>query len=424
MNQHPAKTMLLVWSVCIVFYFVMPFQLMGRQLAIQGVAMLVVFIAAFLVGTFMVPTHRVGVLISPTTRIDACKVEAWLMRASGLAILFFILDAKDRDLSDLNLAYELRSEAASALLQGMASNSSIWFRMAFLLYPAAYVLAVIHLIYAYRVNIWRVVLFGFLPPAMASMVMGGHTPIFYLVIVTWIAIKERKKLCHLKQPRAKIGRTSELLIKLIGLLAFVSLFQYFVAVFMARANIHGGSKAMLDRAEESWGIGFHGLLSDSILTMFGSDFTYLIFIFAWYVVQGFVMSNYLFVYYHGPWQIGAYGIDLISAIVRRLDPQMLAEGFDRLLMTGVYGFFPSAWGSLYVDFGLFALILCIAWGAISGLCYKRIVLQSRIDWLLVGPFVTIGIICSSINTPLGFSNGFITHIWVVLTFFMLKRLPG
>ena len=119
--------------------------------------------------------------------------------------------------------------------------------------------------------------------------------------------------------------------------------------------------------------------------------------------------------------MGTYGIDLMSAIMRRIDPQRVAEGFDSLLMLGTYGFFPSAWGSLYVDFGLFSLLFCIIWGVFSVLCYRRIVVQCRMDWLLVGPFVSIGILFSIINTPMGFTNGFVTHAWLLFAFLLLKR---
>ena len=133
------------------------------------------------------------------------------------------------------------------------------------------------------------------------------------------------------------------------------------------------------------------------------------------------MSNYLFAAYEGPLQMGIYGLDLMSALMRRLDPQRVAEGFDTLLTLGTYGFLPSAWGSMYVDFGFFATVFCAIWGLFTALCYRRIVIQRRKDWLLIGPFVSIGIFFSIINTPLGFTNGFVTHAWLLVAFMLLKR---
>jgi hypothetical protein len=80
-----------------------------------------------------------------------------------------------------------------------------------------------------------------------------------------------------------------------------------------------------------------------------------------------------------------------------------------------------AWGSLFVDFGFAGLAVAVLWGVLCGLAWQRIVRQRRQDWLLVGPFVSLGILFSLINTPLGFTNGFITHLWLLGAFLMLRR---
>lgn len=421
MNQHPAQTILGVWALCIAAYAILPYQLLERELTAQGVIILFVFIAAYLVGTLMVPTRRLASLVAPPTRIDAGRAEIWLMAASGVATLFFILDAKDKDLFDLAVAYELRSETADALLKGEASNSSVWFQMAFLLYPAGYVYTAVHALFAPRVQGWKLIVFGLLPIALATVGMGGRVPIFYAVIVAWLALKERKKVGHLSAQQGQVSNQRKWLVRLIWFVILAALFQYFAAVFMIRAAVAGGSMEMFEVAEQRWGVGFRGPMSGIIFAVFGEDVAYLIFIFVWYLVQGFVMSNYLFSAYDGPLQMGIYGLDLMSALMRRLDPQRVAEGFDSLLTLGTYGFLPSAWGSMYVDFGFFAIVFCAIWGAFTALCYRRIVVQRRTDWLLIGPFASIGIVFSIINTPLGFTNGFVTHAWLLAAFVLLKR---
>lgn len=421
MNQHPAQTMLGVWGLCVAAYVLLPYQLLERELTTQGVVILAVFIAAYLVGTLMVPTRRLASLVAPPTRINADNADMWLMVASGLATVFFILDAKDKDLFDLSVAYELRSETADALLKGEASNSSVWFQMAFLLYPAGYVYTAVHALYARRVQAWKLVVFGLLPIGLATVGMGGRVPIFYAVIVAWLALKERKKIGHLNPQQAQYSSRRKWLVRLVWFVVLAALFQYFAAVFMIRAAVAGGSMEMFDVAEQRWGVGFRGAMSGLIFAVFGEDIAYLIFIFTWYLVQGFVMSNYLFSAYDGPLQMGIYGVDLMSALMRRLDPQRVTEGFDSLLTLGTYGFLPSAWGSLYVDFGFFAIVFCAIWGVFTALCYRRIVVQHRTDWLLIGPFATIGIVFSIINTPLGFTNGFVTHGWLLVAFLLLKR---
>jgi hypothetical protein len=381
---------------------------------------LATFIGFYLFGTFLIATRQQASKIAPSISIDATKAETWLMVACLLATVFFVLDANDKNIFDLAVAYELRSGAADALLKADASSSSLWFQLAFLFYPAGYVFIAVHALYAPRLKIWKIAVVGLLPIILATLSMGGRNPIFYALIVVWLVFRERRKMGHLGKQNKQISTRRKWFLRLAWLVVLVALFQFFVAVFMIRAEAAGGSAEMFMHAEKVWGVGFRGPMSGVIFAIFGEDITYLIFIFSWYLVQGFVTSNYLFSAYDGPLQIGAYGIDLFSALMRRLDPDRLAEGFNSLLTLGTYGFLPSAWGSLYVDFGFFCIIFCVIWGAFTALCYRRIVVQRRKDWLLIGPFVTIGIIFSVINTPLGFTNGFVTYSWLLGAFLLLK----
>lgn len=421
MNRHPAQTMIGIWGLCLASYAVLPYQLLGRQLTTEGIAILVAFIAAFLFGTLMVPTGKAVSLVDRSPLIDATRAETWLMMASGLASIFFVLDASSKNVFDLAAAYEMRSETADALLKGEASISSVWFQIAFLLYPACYVYSAIHILFARRVQVWKLVIFGLLPIILVSLVMGGRNPLFYGVIVAWLALRDRKKLGRGGAQIAQKRRRTKWLASLVWFVVLVGLFQYFAAVFMARAAAAGGSLEMFRHAEEVWGVGFGGALSSAIFVLFGEDGAYLVFIFVWYLLQGFVMSNYLFSSYDGPMQMGIYGVDIMTALMRRLDSQRVAEGFDYLMDSGTYGFFPSAWGSLYVDFGFYSLIICALWGAFAAFTYRRSVVQKKPDWLLIWPFVNVGILFSLINTPFGYANGLIAHGWVLVAFLLLKR---
>lgn len=421
MNSHPAQTMLQVWITCTLAFYLLPYQLTERQLAWQGTLLFWLFIAAFIAGACMIACPRsVGATAQPV-RFDARRAERWLSAAATLTCLFFVLDAQGKDLFDLAVAYELRSETADALLKGEASNSSVWFQLAFLLYPAAYVYLAVHAIYAPRVQVWRLVAFGLLPIGLATMNMGGRVPIFYAVLVIWLSLRQRSRAGHAPSkplPRAQ-SRRFFILLACVALGALMA--YYFASVFIVRAAVVGGTSEMFLVAEDRWGISFRGLGSGLMFAALGDDLTYLVFVFIWYLVQGLVMGNYLFSLYDGPLQLGIYGIDLMSAVMRRVDPARVAEGFDSLLSLGTYGFLPSAWGSLFVDFSYAGALPCMIWGALATLTYRRIACEHRTDWLVFGPFVTLGILFSVINTPLGFTNGFVTHAWMLAAFFMLRR---
>lgn len=425
MNLHPAKSMLALWLGCMAIYLLLPFRLLDRQLTWAGGVMLLLFIAAFIVGSMLFRGRHRRKPDLYSVVVDSRRIEYLLMAVSGGAIAFLVLDARAKDLFDLASAYEQRSDTANALLKGEASQSTIWFQLAFLLYPAAYVFTVVHLLYSPRVHKFKLFLFGLLPIGLVAVLMGGRMPILYALLLTGLAYRERYKVGHTQRRlpasrnrgwrrRAKVWTIAIML---------GALFYYFATIFLVRAEMAGGAAQMFDIAEENWRVGFRGPLTDMLFSLMGVEITYLVFIFAWYLVHGFVMANYIFSGYEGSMLLGGYGIDLASAVMRRLDPVNLAEGFDALLTLGTYGFFPSAWGSLYVDFGYFGLLISLGWGIFAGLAYKRIVRERRKDWLLIGPFVSAGIALSTINTPFGVANGFVTHCWLLLAYFMLSHCP-
>ena len=141
--------------------------------------------------------------------------------------------------------------------------------------------------------------------------------------------------------------------------------------------------------------------------------------FSWYLSQGFVMSNIIFESYEGPYQLGVYGIEILTAIVRRFDGLFVYDNFQYLMDLGTYGFLPSAFGSLYIDFGFFGLIIAFLWGMWSMLVYKK-VKSSNVKSMILYPFMTIGIILSIINTPIGMTNGLVTFTWMFIAYYSIK----
>jgi hypothetical protein len=423
MNRHPALTMLATWGLCAAAWTLLPYQLIGRQFSIDGTLLMAAFVMVFLIGSLLLPGRR---RICPDTnfdQIDAGRALMILALASVVASVCFLMDARDKNLFDLELAYETRSEAADALLKGEASNSSAWFQLGFLFYPAGFVYTALHIVYAKSISLPRIALLGLLPIGLATLGMGGRVPIFYAMLVVWLALQERRKYWAGAEPGGSgpAPMLSRWTVRLLLGMAGLVLFAYFASVFMVRAEVVGGARGMFEVAEDRWGIGFGGALSPLVFGLLGENFAYLLFVFVWYLVQGFVMGNIIFSEYDGPMQMGVYGLDLMSALMRRVAPDSVAQGFDALMELGTYGFLPSAWGSLYVDLGLLGLFASLLWGLFAALAYKRIVVQQQARWLIVGPFVTLGIVFSVINTPLGFTNGLVTHLWLLAAFFLLRR---
>lgn len=423
MNKQPVYLLISVWLTCTLIFLLLPFQLLNKQVSPYGVLMLFAFILAFICGSVLVPTYPATAISStPATTSDYSWAERLLICASLIAIVAFAIDIAGQDLFNIAHNQELRSQRADALLNSTASVSSTWFRIAFVFYPASYVYIVSQLVYSPRISYMKLFLFGWLPLILATVAMGGRLPMLYAFVLTTMAFLARRK--HLAPLHSTEKKTNTLFKRVIIVFVVASILMmaiyYFSLIFLVRSEVVGGPAAMFSVARSTWGIGFNGPFSQQIFAVFGENLSYLIFVFFWYLVQGIVIATYIFTGYDGPLQLGVYGIDIVSAVMRRIDPDQVAHGFSALISLGTYGFLPSAFGSLFVDFGIFGLFLSGLWGYLATLCYRKIQFDKEGKWFLIGPFVSTGILFSLINTPIGVANGFITHLWMLLAFSALR----
>ena len=431
MRFHPAALMLMVWLTCVAAFFILPFQLENRVMSLYGYLILALFIGTFCLGAMMAGRPQPQQPRRPDVAVDFRLADRLLITAALIAIFASFMDTQGRNLLDLADAYEARSATAGALMSGGESQSSIWFQLAFLTYPAGYVYLVREIAYRPRPVSWRVGLFGLLPVVMAALAMGGRSPLLYALIMIIYAFNLRKQLLPKPAPlrrRAgkamaqvpgsrlvarrrpfKLGAPGRAVIIVLGVIMTV----YFMQVFLTRAAISGGVDAMFGVAGQSWGVNFNGPGSNTIYQLFGPEGTYLTFVSFWYLLQGLVMSNTLFTSYDGPMLYGVYGIDLVSALMRRLNGEFVANGYAHLGAINVYGFLPSAFGTLYVDLKFLGLLPCLIWGWLAGKAYALVRLGRDPRWVLAVPFIVMGILFSIIGTPIGFSNGLITHLWLI-----------
>lgn len=429
MRLHPAVLMLLVWAGIIGAFYVLPFRLESRVVSLYGVMILCLFIGAFCLGAFVASRPMQPQAWDTNIRVDFRLTDRVLLTACGIAIVAFLWDMQSRNVLDLTDAFQHRDDTATALLRGASSDSSLAFQIGFLTYPAAYAWTIRHIVFAPRPSPLMLAAIGLSPPVMVSLAMGGRAPILFAILIMVFAYALRRSVFGKNTARGqnrsrpsraarqfRISPGQKIALGAAGLLSFV----YFIQVFITRADVVGGVDAMFGVAELNWGVSFNGAMSNIFYNIFGTEVTYIIFVFAWYSVQGFVISNQLFTDYEGPMLLGTYGIDLASAVVRRLNGEFVADGFGELLRMNIYGFLPSAWGSLYVDFHFIGLFFCILWGWCAGLVYNRVQRAQDPRWLILAPFVTFGILVSVINTPIGFSNGLVAHFWVAVAFLLTK----
>jgi oligosaccharide repeat unit polymerase len=415
--------MLLVWAFCVLAFFGLPFVLVGRTLSVWGFVVLALFIGAFVLGSWirtLTWSRQPSVAPGPVA-IDLRKMD-WIYPAISLVTVAVLsVEFVLGDFLNLSQAWEIRAERAGDLLQGQESQSSALFQVAFILYPAAYAVLVRELLFRKNIILWRVGLFGGLPILMMSLVMGGRGPLLYAILLSFVAFRTRSWVWKSDSPhqRARLKPSTVLYILLGGVIGLAAL-NYFVIVFFVRAESAGGVEAMFDLVSSIWGVDFEGPFADLIISTIGYGNTYLVFVFAWYLVQGLVMSNVIFTDFVTPPHYGIYGLELFTAVMRRVNGEFVADRFYPLLELNVAGFLPSAWGSLYVDWKFWGLIPALIWGYLAAHVYHRC--RDRVDprWFFLAPLVSLGIFFSLINTPLGFGNGLVTHFWTILGFSLMR----
>jgi hypothetical protein len=422
MKWHPAIAMIWVWLLCILAFFILPFQLETRTLDPTGLFLLLLYLSSFVLGALVGSPIIRGNNRPYHSVLDFRIADRLLLIGATVAIVALAIEFYGGNFLDLDEAYLSRNARANALLQGESSGGSAIFQLAFLFYPAGFAALVREIVFRSQINIVRLGYTGALPVLMAALVMGGRGPILYGIIIVAFAVSARKLVFPpvSNRPGANISLQKIALGATFGLVALVAM-NYFVDVFLVRASVAGGAEQMANVAAQSWGVSFDGPGSRWLVATVGQGNAYLIYVFIWYLVQGFVMSNAIFTGYDGPMGYGIYGIDLASALVRRINGDFVTDRFVPLLDINVYGFLPSAFGSLYVDFWYFSFIVVFFWGWLTGFVYRKVKTDPDPRWVYIGPFISMGIVFSLINTPIGFGNGLMIHSWMLAVFFLTKN---
>ncbi|WP_422061928.1 hypothetical protein [Sphingopyxis sp.] len=410
-----------VWTLCVLAFIILPFQLESRTVTAYGFVLLAAFVVTFAAGSFLasptMPKRR-----EPYGKLlDLSLADKIIRVAATVAIIALLFDLANSDFSALDAAFKDRDERSVGVLMGRDTGGSLLFQLAFLTYPVGAIAIAREILFRERVNLISLGFFGFGPPVLAALGMGGRGPILYAILIMMVSFATRRLLFpKVQQAKVRDASLQRIVVAVTLFLVMGVAMNYFVQVFVARASVMGGIEAMLQVSALNWGVSFDGAGSETLRSIVGDGNMYLIYVFLWYLVQGLVMSNAVFSDYGGDMTWGIYGLDLASAAMRRIDPQFVSNKFLPLVDINVYGFLPSAFGSLYVDFWYFAFIPTFAWGYAAGFVYRRIGISDDSRWVLIGPFITVGIIVSLMNTPLGFANGLTTHFWLLVVAFAIR----
>jgi len=419
MKWHPASMMLATWCFAVMLLYTLPFQLVGRTVTAYGfeilALLLVTFCGAALLASPWIQQRKSATLVAPSFKV----ADIVMMIVSLVAIFSSLLELYSGSGGDLSASWLVRDSRAGAMLSGSASESSLAFQIGFLTSPIAYAAIARHVIFDETIRFPRLLLIGFGPPAAAALASGGRGPLGFALVFFALAMMVRSYIRHDPSRARKRASGRQIFFAAVIVIIFLMSLNYFVSVFAAR---QGGdiSEGMFDIVADRWGVTFGGPHADAMIAVLGEGNTYLIFLFSWYYIQGLVFSNILFTDYNGSPMWGLYGIELLLAAMRRINPEYVADRYAELNALDVFGFVPSAFGTFFVDLRWLCFVAVFIWGWLAGLVYKKCRTSQDARWLLVAPFVMQGIFFSTINSPLGLTNGLATLAWMILVFILSK----
>jgi oligosaccharide repeat unit polymerase len=422
MPNHPAISMIKIWIFSLALFLILPFQLTFRKIEVFGVLMMVFSIIMFCVGAFL---RTPGIDQSRRTQkfeIDFKTTDYILLTAGSIAIIASLIDIYISGSFSSQVAWDIRSDRTTSLLDGTDSSSSIWFKIGFIFYPSGYVYIARSVIFSRKAQLVKLAIYGFGPLVALSIAIGGRGPLLFSIVILvlsyqarpFINMKERTTTAAQKSKRKKtlvyIG---------VGLLSLVAL-NYFISVFIVRASSVGGLENVFELAAQNWGVNFDGFGSSFLRATLGEGTTYLIFVFSWYFVQGMIIGCGVFQSFDGTPGYGIYGVELLMALVRRMNDSYVSDRLYALNDIDAFGYVYSAFATFYVDFWYFGLFFVALWGYLSAAVYYQIWRGDNARWVILGPFVSMGIYFSTINTPIGLSNGFLIWFWLFVAFFSMK----
>ena len=413
---NPQRIFLYVWSVVILVWWLFPIGLVDPLYTSTAIVGLMLTLCIFLFSLRSVKP----ISIDRTRHYlqDNRHSQRILSFVSIVAAVALLIDLYLSGNVTLKEAYLNRSQQGQNVLEGAASNSSLFFKIAFLTYPAGYIYLVSAIIFSEKIVWLRVALFGIAPIVLASFVLGGRVQLLIGFILLVLSFRVRNH--NGSGTKSKNPRKIRQIIKTIVLTFLIlSMTLYFSNVFITRAEVAGGTEIMLEVGKDVWGITFKPGVQEAWINILGVDLTFLIFVFWWYFVQGLIMNLIIFSKYTVAPLYGVYGLELVSATLRRFNGSAVSEGFQELMNIGVYGFLPGAFGSLYVDIKWLYILVVVLWARwCSKVYYKARVGFPKSKMLY--PFMAAGLLFSFINTPLGLSNGMMLYFWLFVSNKYLK----
>ncbi len=125
--------------------------------------------------------------------------------------------------------------------------------------------------------------------------------------------------------------------------------------------------------------------------------------------------------------LGFFEIGLLSPLARVFSPgaEPVQRMTEELRVSDLLGYFVSAWGALFLDFGFAGTMLAIIlWGAASSFFYRQVLRQPGVGSQLAMSGVIASILVSPMNSPVGMSNSLLILLAMVAGARLARASPA
>lgn len=354
------------------------------------------------------------------TRLPVNVVLTYLSFTSLAGLLFIVFERTvSTDLVGLAGFTELRYLRAEELATGTERERGWLTYFGWLLYPGLYLVCVVGFLcydeLSRRTKL--LLLLNMLGPFVLAVLYGGRSPILALFLLLLSACVVRIAVGKSALPRSAM-------FKLLGVTALVVFVVYTNLIWFERLELTSQTVEMfLSHVATIWGIEPGASLVDLLVGLDQLDFLVPLLGLYFYLFQGPATLEKILSTESIPILFGGQHIDIVAAAFLIFSPtrEMLARGYDALLDANIYGFFTTAWGSLFIDISYLTFIFAAIWGWVSGLMYWRLKRRRQLGDAALYAFLMYTVLISPISAPFGLANSFSIFLYV-LGFWLWARV--
>jgi hypothetical protein len=415
MTASPFFLFTALWAIIFAGFYGGPFvfhPMPSTESLIFMLVCLALFLASSIAG-YVFESRRPARAPDSPLRYVRFDVDRVVLVTSMLALTGTACIVVDRltsqGFSGLAALTELRYERAEDLLAASEISRGVLTYCGYLLYPALYLVVAIAICYYEALGSrGRLLLtLNMIGPFVLAVLFGGRSPIFVLFLIIAASCVVRRLMGMRALPAGAF-------LKVAGIGGVLGFVLYTNLIWFQRLELSVSTvNVLLAHAEKIWGIE-PTLRFESWLGDMGRQDLMVPFLGAWfYFFQGPSIFERLIAAGDYPVLYGGYHIDIVAAGFRLFPSTrvMLADGYASLLKANVYGFFPTAWGSLLIDFSYGAFPLIALWGGVCGTTYVRLRRYGRPGDAIYYVFLFYSILISPISAPFGLANSFVTFLY-------------